>query len=100
MFLLVVVHFDLSLTQMYVGVQDATANDIPSEPFDVKGFPTIYFRSVSGNVVAYEGDRTKEDFISFIEKNKPTTSHGEETNTSTKTEEPKKTDASAAKDEL
>ncbi|KAF8092632.1 hypothetical protein N665_0407s0012 [Sinapis alba] len=79
---------------------DATANDIPSEPFDVKGFPTIYFRSVSGNVVAYEGDRTKEDFISFIEKNKPTTSHGEETNTSTKTEEPKKTDASAAKDEL
>ncbi|CAH8305222.1 unnamed protein product [Eruca vesicaria subsp. sativa] len=81
---------------------DATANDIPSEPFDVKGFPTIYFRSASGNVVAYEGDRTKEDFISFIEKNKPTATHVEETTptTSAKIEEPKKTDASATKDEL
>lgn len=86
---------------MYVGVQDATANDIPSEPFDVKGFPTIYFRSVSGTVVAYEGNRTKEDFISFIEKNKPTTSHVEDTTSSTKTEEPKKIDdASDTKDEL
>ncbi|CAF2140534.1 protein disulfide isomerase-like 1-2 [Brassica rapa] len=80
---------------------DATANDIPSEPFDVKGFPTIYFRSVSGTVVAYEGNRTKEDFISFIEKNKPTTSHVEDTTSSTKTEEPKKIDdASDTKDEL
>ncbi|ESQ27367.1 hypothetical protein EUTSA_v10018420mg [Eutrema salsugineum] len=76
---------------------DATANDIPSEPFDVKGFPTIYFRSASGNIVPYEGSRTKEDFISFIEKNKPT-SHGEDS--TTKTEESKKTDESAAKDEL
>ncbi|KAF3537470.1 hypothetical protein F2Q69_00020926 [Brassica cretica] len=79
---------------------DATANDIPSEPFDVKGFPTIYFRSVSGTVVAYEGNRTKEDFISFIEKNKPTTSHVEDTTSSSKTEEPKKIDASDTKDEL
>uniref|UniRef100_A0A1J3F523 Protein disulfide-isomerase n=1 Tax=Noccaea caerulescens TaxID=107243 RepID=A0A1J3F523_NOCCA len=78
---------------------DATANDIPSDPFDVKGFPTIYFRSASGNIVAYEGDRTKGDFISFIEKNKPTSSHGEESTTA-KAEEPKKTDKSAAKDEL
>lgn len=88
--------FDLTVS---VFVQDATANDIPSDTFDVKGFPTIYFRSASGNVVAYEGDRTKEDFINFIEKNseKKTTSHGDE---STKTEEPKKTEESAAKDEL
>jgi protein disulfide-isomerase A1 len=78
---------------------DATANDIPSDTFDVKGFPTIYFRSASGNVVVYEGDRTKEDFINFVEKNseKKPTSHGEE---STKSEEPKKTEETAAKDEL
>ncbi|CAA0339760.1 unnamed protein product [Arabidopsis thaliana] len=78
---------------------DATANDIPSDTFDVKGFPTIYFRSASGNVVVYEGDRTKEDFINFVEKNseKKSTSHGEE---STKSEEPKKTEETAAKDEL
>ncbi|CAA7017260.1 unnamed protein product [Microthlaspi erraticum] len=59
---------------------DATANDIPSDLFDVQGFPAIYFRSASGKIVVYEGSRTKEDFISFIEKNKPT-SHGEESST-------------------
>ncbi|CAH8354576.1 unnamed protein product [Eruca vesicaria subsp. sativa] len=51
---------------------DATANDFPRDTFDVKGFPTIYLRSVSGNIVLYEGDRTKEDIISFIDKNKET----------------------------
>lgn len=75
-------------------VQDATANDIPTNTFDVKGFPTIYLRSASGNIVVYEGDRTKEDFISFIEKNseKKTASHVEE--------EPTKVEEKAAKDEL
>ncbi|KAG5379069.1 hypothetical protein IGI04_026911 [Brassica rapa subsp. trilocularis] len=69
---------------------DATANDFPRDTFDVKGFPTIYFRSASGNVVLYEGDRTKEDFISFIDKNKDTAG------------EPKTEDktAEATKDEL
>ncbi|KAL1196190.1 Protein disulfide isomerase-like 1-1 [Cardamine amara subsp. amara] len=52
---------------------DATANDFPHDAFDVKGFPTIYFRSANGNIVVYEGDRTKEDMISFIEKNKDKT---------------------------
>lgn len=56
----------------------------------MKGFPTIYFRSASGNVVLYEGDRTKEDFISFIDKNKDTAG---ETKAEEKTTE-------AAKDEL
>ncbi|CAN8312856.1 unnamed protein product [Cochlearia groenlandica] len=51
---------------------DATANDFPHDTFDVKGFPTIYFRSASGKTVVYEGDRTKEDIISFIDKNKDT----------------------------
>ncbi|KAL3844789.1 hypothetical protein ACJIZ3_002192 [Penstemon smallii] len=48
---------------------DATANDVPSETFDVQGFPTLYFRSSSGNLLQYEGDRTKEDIIEFIQKN-------------------------------
>ncbi|KAI6689413.1 hypothetical protein NL676_026241 [Syzygium grande] len=30
---------------------DATANDVPSDTFDVKGYPTLYFRSASGNVM-------------------------------------------------
>ncbi|WOH07093.1 hypothetical protein DCAR_0626522 [Daucus carota subsp. sativus] len=51
---------------------DATTNDVPSEVFDVQGFPTLYFRSASGTVVPYEGDRTKDDFIEFIQKNRDT----------------------------
>ncbi|CAN1130614.1 Protein disulfide-isomerase [Linum perenne] len=49
---------------------DATANDIPSDKFEVQGYPTVFFRSASGNLVSYEGDRTKEDIIDFIEKNR------------------------------
>nr|BAG16714.1 protein disulfide isomerase [Glycine max] len=49
---------------------DATANDIPSETFDVQGYPTVYFRSASGKLSQYEGGRTKEDIIEFIEKNR------------------------------
>ncbi|XP_058097456.1 protein disulfide-isomerase [Magnolia sinica] len=49
---------------------DATANDIPNDAFDVKGYPTLYFQSSSGKLVPYDGNRTKEDIIEFIEKNR------------------------------
>ncbi|KAL2504687.1 Protein disulfide isomerase-like 1-2 [Abeliophyllum distichum] len=49
---------------------DATANDVPVDTFDVQGFPTLYFRSASGNLLSYEGKRTKEDIIDFIQKNR------------------------------
>lgn len=49
---------------------DATANDIPSDTFDVQGYPTLYFRSASGKLSQYDGNRTKEDIIEFIEKNR------------------------------
>ncbi|KAE8682207.1 Protein disulfide-isomerase [Hibiscus syriacus] len=52
---------------------DATANDIENPNFDVKGFPTVYFRSADGNITPYDGDRTKEDIIDFIEKNRDKT---------------------------
>lgn len=74
--------------------QDATTNDVPSDTFDVKGFPTMYFRSSSGKLSEYDGDRTKEDIIKFIETNrgdKPSQS------TSTETESTKSEDL---KDEL
>lgn len=53
-----------------VTFQDATANDIPSETFEVQGYPTLYFRSASGKLLQYDGNRTKEDIIEFIEKNR------------------------------
>ncbi|KAK4363729.1 hypothetical protein RND71_018970 [Anisodus tanguticus] len=49
---------------------DATANDLPKGEFDVQGFPTMYFRSASGNLSQYNGDRTKEAIIEFIKKNR------------------------------
>ncbi|KAF3446998.1 hypothetical protein FNV43_RR12178 [Rhamnella rubrinervis] len=51
---------------------DATANDIPSD-FEVKWFPTIYFKSKSGNFLLYDEDRSKERFVAFIEKNRDKT---------------------------
>ncbi|KAI3865417.1 hypothetical protein MKW92_018197 [Papaver armeniacum] len=52
---------------------DATANDFPTDQFDVKGYPTMYFKSSAGIVVQYDGGRTKEDFIDYIKKHKDTT---------------------------
>lgn len=51
---------------------DATANDMVGDSFNVKGYPTLYFRSASGNIVPYDGNRTKEDMIDFIQKHKDT----------------------------
>ncbi|MCO5559651.1 hypothetical protein L7F22_013252 [Adiantum nelumboides] len=49
---------------------DATANDVRDKRFDVKGFPTLYLYTATGKVVPFDGDRTKEAIISFIESNK------------------------------
>jgi protein disulfide-isomerase A1 len=76
-------------------LQDATANDIPSDTYDVKGFPTIFFRSATGKLVQYEGDRTKQDIIDFIEKNRDKIGQQEPA----KEEEPAK-EQEPAKDEL
>ncbi|WOG97204.1 hypothetical protein DCAR_0416544 [Daucus carota subsp. sativus] len=51
---------------------DASANDIPSETFDVKGYPTLYFKSANGVLTQYQGDRTKEDILLFIQKHRET----------------------------
>ncbi|KAL6525074.1 Thioredoxin-like domain [Orobanche minor] len=51
---------------------DATANDIPRDTFEVKGYPTLYFRSSTGNMLQYDGGRSKEDIIDFIHKNRAT----------------------------
>ena len=53
----------------FVTFQDGVANDIPRETFEVRGYPTVYFRSASGKISQYDGNRTKEDIIEFIEKN-------------------------------
>lgn len=49
---------------------DATANDIKDQRFEVKGFPTIYLYTATGKAISYDGDRTKDAIISFINTNK------------------------------
>ncbi|KAE8656327.1 Protein disulfide-isomerase [Hibiscus syriacus] len=68
----IAVHYEKDASVL-IAKLDATVNDIVNESFDVRGYPTIYFRSSSGNITPYEGDRTKEDIINFIEQNKDKT---------------------------
>lgn len=47
---------------------DATANDVTG-PFQVHGFPTLFFLPSSSKVPKkYEGGREVDDFISYIAK--------------------------------
>jgi protein disulfide-isomerase A1 len=54
--------------QVVIAKVDATANDVPDE---IQGFPTIklYPAGDKENPVTYQGARTVEDFIEFIQEN-------------------------------
>jgi hypothetical protein len=45
---------------------DSTANDITDPRFPVKGFPTLYLLTATGETVPYSGDRSKADLIKFV----------------------------------
>jgi protein disulfide-isomerase A1 len=51
---------------------DATLNDIPpSAPFKVQGFPTLKFKPAGSlDFIDYNGDRSLESLIEFVETNK------------------------------
>ncbi|MFS8015081.1 putative protein disulfide-isomerase [Helianthus anomalus] len=72
---------------------DGSNNDIPSETFEVQGYPTLYFKTSSGKVMPYEGNRTKEDIIEFIKKNRDGADETIQSTTGTAT-------AESSKDEL
>ncbi|KAI8597129.1 thioredoxin-like protein [Dissophora ornata] len=65
------------LGEMYKGSNvviakfDATANDLPADaPFQIQGFPTIKLRKAgSTEYVDYNGNRSEEDLIKFINEN-------------------------------
>ncbi|XP_065268299.1 protein disulfide-isomerase A3 [Emys orbicularis] len=52
-----------------IAKMDATANDVPS-PYEVRGFPTIYFAPAGNkqNPKKYEGGREVSDFISYLKQ--------------------------------
>ncbi|GHP08265.1 hypothetical protein PPROV_000700600 [Pycnococcus provasolii] len=48
---------------------DATANDVPDAAFNVKGFPTLYFKNgKTGEISQYEGAREKDALIKYIKE--------------------------------
>mmetsp|Transcript_28497 Transcript_28497/g.72629 ORF Transcript_28497/g.72629 Transcript_28497/m.72629 type:complete len:491 (+) Transcript_28497:2108-3580(+) len=49
---------------------DATANDIPVPSLQARGYPTLKFVTKKNKVIDYSGERTLEEFSSFIKKNK------------------------------
>ncbi|KAJ7565657.1 hypothetical protein O6H91_02G069700 [Diphasiastrum complanatum] len=67
----VAVHFQHD-PAIVVAKMDATANDVPTGLFDVKGFPTIYLHSATGAVTKYDGDRSKDDLIKFVNEHRST----------------------------
>jgi len=50
---------------------DATANDVPPS-FNVRGFPTIFWKPAEGSPVSYEGGRDVQDFVKYIAKHAST----------------------------
>lgn len=83
---------------------DATANDVPSDIFSVQGYPTMFFISSKGKIVEYQGGRSKEDIINFIEQNRSDKQDKSESNQpeekSESVVEEKGVEEAALKDEL
>ncbi|KFO32996.1 protein disulfide-isomerase A3 [Fukomys damarensis] len=52
-----------------IAKMDATSNDVPS-PYEVRGFPTIYFSPANQkqSPKKYEGGRELSDFISYLQR--------------------------------
>lgn len=53
-----------------IAKMDATANDLPvNTPYQVNGFPTIKLVKADNTVVDYNGDRSLDDFVKFLQQN-------------------------------
>lgn len=63
---------------------DATENDLPpSVPFQIQGFPTLKFKKAgTREFVDYDGDRTLESLVTFVEENAVNSLKAPEKNTS------------------
>jgi len=61
--------YDAAKDTLLIAKMDATENDLPpSVPFRVSGFPTLKFKPAgSRDFVDYEGDRSLESLIEFVE---------------------------------
>ncbi|ORY98788.1 thioredoxin-like protein [Syncephalastrum racemosum] len=57
--------------KIVIAKMDGTENDVPEEAgFQVSGFPTLkFFKAETNEMIDYEGDRSKESLIEFINEN-------------------------------
>ncbi len=62
-------HFQSNRDKVIIGKIDATANEVEAEGVEITGFPTLYFFSKENKLepIEYEGERTVEDIIEFVE---------------------------------
>ncbi|XP_033749423.1 protein disulfide-isomerase A3-like [Pecten maximus] len=56
------------ISDIVIAKMDATANDVPSQ-YEVRGFPTIYFKPKGSAPRKYEGGREVNDFLKYLESN-------------------------------
>jgi len=57
--------------QIVIAKMDTTTNDVTSDRFDIKGFPTLYFyQAGTDTLMLFSGERTLEGFQAFIAKNR------------------------------
>merc|ERR1711907_104916 len=49
---------------------DGTQNDILDDRFDVRGYPALFFMNSEGKVESYNGGRTLDDMLKYIEEHK------------------------------
>ncbi|KAF9556147.1 hypothetical protein EC968_008430 [Mortierella alpina] len=54
--------------KVLIGKVDATEEKVVAEKYGIKGYPTIKFFTAAGTVEDYEGGRSQQDFIDFINK--------------------------------
>lgn len=54
---------------LLIAKMDATANDVPLDGFNVRGFPTLYFwDGKAQKPVEYSGGRDEKSFDGFLKK--------------------------------
>jgi len=62
--------FESAKDSLIIAKIDATENDTPNAGVEIQGFPTLYFYPAGAKTkpIAYEGARSVEDLISFVQK--------------------------------
>ena len=67
---------DPSLSGVTIAKMDATANDYDRAAWEVKGYPTIFFKPAGKKPQLYEGARDADDMLKYIKANGKTLKKG------------------------